>query len=400
MDYQAANEFMAKRLTMLTNKSSREIADSIPAKVRAQCFFSSRVAQWHVAKKIKEAADAVAHGELSVDEARVRLERWMDANRIGDKTGTRISNISSAARLNLILTQNAKMAAGVGRYQVARDPDIEERWPSWRYIAGYNPRHTHAVHDGKVYLKSDPFWASHYPPWDFGCNCDVEDSDESPITAPKDDGKPPESGFAFNPADAFGRFDLSTVTDADARFKIREDAEIEFGSQVEFEENGTTVKIIQRNFHTFEDEKLEPSSAWREKAPAAPEKNDAAEARSRLQKGFEVRSADGKKLEFGRKILDHWETEKNKSSPEIAGRLNKLDMAVETVLKPAEIWDQQTQTAYIQAFRKSGGGASGCLVFVGKDGGVRTYFPKDLNALDKARKGVSVKRFVEEKGTD
>ena len=58
----------------------------------------------------------------------------------------------------------------MGRYQVSRDPDIEERWPCRRYIAGHTPRGVHKALDGKVIRKDDPFWHSHYPPWDFNCN--------------------------------------------------------------------------------------------------------------------------------------------------------------------------------------------------------------------------------------
>lgn len=213
MKYDQANKWMDSRLNLLTNKNSRQIAADIPAKVRAQIFFSASVADARVLEKIREVTTAYFRGELGLSEARKRFAQWIDARGIGDPTDRRISNIASAGRIDLILSQQAKMGAAVGRYQVSRDPDIEERYPCWRYIAGHNPRPEHAALNGKVFRKDDPFWATHYPPWDFNCNCDVEDCDEPAQTPPKYDTKPPESGFQFDPAHAFERFDFSAIKD-------------------------------------------------------------------------------------------------------------------------------------------------------------------------------------------
>lgn len=193
----------------------------IPAKIRAQMFFSATVADARVLEKIREVTTAYFRGELGLSEARKRFAQWIDARGIGDPTDRRISNIASAGRIDLILSQQAKMGAAVGRYQVSRDPDIEERYPCWRYIAGHNPRPEHAALNGKVFRKDDPFWATHYPPWDFNCNCDVEDCDEPAQTPPKYDGNPPESGFQFDPAHAFEKFDYSLIKDPDLQDKAK-----------------------------------------------------------------------------------------------------------------------------------------------------------------------------------
>ena len=200
--------------------AAKQSAD-IPAKVRAQMFFSASVADARVLEKIREVTRAWFRGELGLAEARKRFAQWIDAPGIGDPRDRRMSNIASAARIDLILSQQAKMGAAVGRYQVSRDPDIEERYPCWRYIAGHNPRPEHAALDGKVFRKDDPFWATHYPPWDFNCNCDVEDCDEPAQTPPKYDGKPPESGFQFDPAHAFEEFDYDAIKDAELRANTR-----------------------------------------------------------------------------------------------------------------------------------------------------------------------------------
>ena len=227
MKYEAANEFLKKRLMLPTELHSKGIADALPPVVRAHCFFSARVAEARVLQQLRKVSDAFSRGDLGLAEARTQLQKWLDNKGIGDPSSAAITNISGSMRLNLILRQNAAMAAAVGRYQVSRDPDIEERWPSWKYITGSNPRPEHAALNGRIFLKSDPFWKTHYPPWDFGCNCDVEDSDEKPQTPPQ--MEPSASGYSFDPADAFREFDMSSIEDEKLRKRIEDQMRKKFG---------------------------------------------------------------------------------------------------------------------------------------------------------------------------
>lgn len=44
-------------------------------------------------------------------------------------------------------------------------------------------RHDHAIYDGIVRPKDDPFWNKHFPPCDWGCRCDAtEVGDDTPVT--------------------------------------------------------------------------------------------------------------------------------------------------------------------------------------------------------------------------
>lgn len=136
------------------------------------------------------------------------------------------------------------MAAAVGRYEVGRDPDVEKRWPSWRYISGPNPRDAHAALDGRVFRKSDPVWKRIYPPWEFNCNCDVEDCDDAPETArPEEYPAPPDSGFKFDPSDAFGSYDLASVQDPAVRAIAEERAAEKIGKMRQSPEKGEAARI-------------------------------------------------------------------------------------------------------------------------------------------------------------
>jgi hypothetical protein len=53
-------------------------------------------------------------------------------------------------------------------------------------------RDSHAALDGKVLPATDPFWDTHYPPWDFGCRCFVSAMTKGAAERMRDadDGKP------------------------------------------------------------------------------------------------------------------------------------------------------------------------------------------------------------------
>ncbi len=216
MNYDHANRFLKQRLNIAVTFGSRGISEKLAADIRAHCFLSAKVSEGRILQFLREMTDGYSSGESGLAEARERIKRYLERDFPGqyDREDPKITNLASTARLDLILRQNAAMAAAVGRYQVSRDPDVEERWPCWRYITGPNPRPEHAAYDGMVFAKSDPIWGRIYPPWDFNCNCDVEDCDAPAQRSPRLNNVPvPESGFAFDPAKAFEPFDADTIED-------------------------------------------------------------------------------------------------------------------------------------------------------------------------------------------
>ena len=234
MDFTAAKDYLEKRLNMPTDMTSRVISDEIPAQVRAHCFFSARVAESNVLERLRGISDSYGKGEIDLATARMKFKKWYDQKKPGERfaDGEGITNIASTMRLDLVMRQNAAMAAGVGRYQVSRDPAIEERWPCWRYITGPNARDAHAALDGKVFLKSDPIWNRIYPPWEFNCNCDVEDAELPEKGADKIAAEAvPESdsGFKFDPAEAFNRLDPALITDDELRKLAISELEKKYG---------------------------------------------------------------------------------------------------------------------------------------------------------------------------
>ena len=209
--YDARERWIKNRIALPTELSSRAIAERLMPKIRAQAFLSARVAEARIAEAIKEISDKYSMGEIEFAEARTALKRLAVGNNLDDGSSS-LKNLGSLARIDLILQQNALMAAAVGQYEAGMDPDIKERFPCWRYIAStaINPRDSHAKYSGMVFRKDDPIWHKIFPPWDFNCKCSVEDCDDEPMDSSKliPNGVP-DSGFAFDPAHAFEEFDVS-----------------------------------------------------------------------------------------------------------------------------------------------------------------------------------------------
>ena len=404
-------EWLARRREHPSARSSREWS-LVDPRIRAQTFFSARVAEARILSKIREISDQYSSGQMTLNTARSRLREWLASPEGGgyDLKNTALSNLASTARINLILRQNALMAAAVGQYEEETRSDNLELWPYWRYVHDKNgrsktPRDDHRALDGKIFRKDDPIWHQIFPPRGFNCRCGVEQVDEeaaeeaggvqngSGIQVPAG-----TDGFQFDPIDAFADIDLSRIEAPDLRNAAREELELELGDQVTQSSTFQMRVEPHAGYQSYTDVGLDRSREW-QNLPEPPPAIQPEEARARLEKGFSVQAGDGEEVTLGQSVLDHWEIEKNKGVADIKGRLARLDMAIATVENPVEVWQQDTQKAYVKLFEKPTGGKTGCAVFVRPDGKARTYFPKDPNGLDKCRKGISCISFIRQPET-
>ena len=127
------------------------------------------------------------------------------------------SPYASTARLQLILDQNRSMAKAAGDYARMYKPANLKVFPYVRYVASVgskNPRDTHQRYNGMIFDKRDPWLKTHWPPWDFGCKCQLEnltrqEAEEdgrimqmSPVEIAEKADRP-ASGFSFNPENVF-----------------------------------------------------------------------------------------------------------------------------------------------------------------------------------------------------
>ena len=306
MDYEAANKYLKRRLSVATTLGSGGISAAVDAQLRQRCFFSARVAEARVLRALRRISDAHSRGDLSLAEARTLLKRWLDREHPGerDPDDNRITNLGSTARLDLILRQNAAQAAAVGRYEVGMDPDIMEIWPNWRYVAHPDARPTHAALDGMIRPKTDPIWRRVFPPWDFNCRCDVEDEEGEATDPPGFRIETPESGYRFDPAEAL-RYSLDDVEDPETRKIAEEQIKLRFGGKLP---EAPEAKLKQR---------AKPAPAPKPLQESKPKAETPEEHRIRRQAQWEA-AYDKRRDAWHQSILDAG------GSREIAGELAEL----------------------------------------------------------------------------
>ena len=394
MEFTAAKDYLKKRLNMPTDMTSRVISEEIPSQVRAHCFFSARVAESNVLERLRGISDAYGNGEIDLATARMKFKKWYDQEKPGQRfeDGDGITNIGSTMRLDLVMRQNAAMAAGVGRYKVSRDPDIEERWPCWRYITGSNPRDAHAALDGKVFLKSDPVWHRIYPPWEFNCNCDVEDAELPEGGAEKIEAKAvPESdsGFRFDPAEAFRKIDLSLLDD-----QAKVDFELAYGGDFELDGKYAVLQPIPTSRISSKSLGLQSATTWTD-VPKAPRMIDPVAAETAIRNGFTIKDVKNDDVTINSQVIAHWGDKPTQGDRErdIEGRLRRLSWAIDTVEHPREIWTDIRQKTYMSVYLDDKSKKKGFIVAVKNTGVVNTYYIDGIKRVDLARKGVNVESF-------
>lgn len=152
-----------------------------------------------------ESADAVRRVRDIVSQ-RSEGKTWKEAREeiaavFYDKTGD-----YAKGRAEMILRINGNKAFAAARHAAAME--VAEFFPFWMYqtMTDGKERAEHQALNGKVLPYDDPFWDTHYPPWDWGCRCMVikmtaSQAGEKGIADPKKDPLPgpAQSGFSFDP---------------------------------------------------------------------------------------------------------------------------------------------------------------------------------------------------------
>ena len=177
-------------------------AEMLP-EIRARAFAVSGIEDMKQLHRIEEAIARIPEGG-DWKEARKEIAAELDGQ---------------AARAETVLRTNCFEAYAAARYRAAQaDKDVMP-YLVYHCVGDDRVRPEHRALDGTVLPVDDPFWETHYPPWDWGCRCTVSgmtqlEHDEE-MAAAKDGGdtafkfptqaqlaKIPgaaPSGFSFNP---------------------------------------------------------------------------------------------------------------------------------------------------------------------------------------------------------
>lgn len=138
----------------------RSILDQMIPEVRGRAF---AVAGLEDLNRVRRINDALAKIPAGGD--------WKEARKtISEELG---GGVGSNRRAETIIKTNVFQAYSSARYrkQIA-DKDIMP-YLVYHSVGDGNSRPSHQALDGVILPVDDPFWRTHYPPWDFGCRCTV-----------------------------------------------------------------------------------------------------------------------------------------------------------------------------------------------------------------------------------
>ncbi|MGN0832596.1 MAG: phage minor head protein [Kiritimatiellia bacterium] len=177
----------------------------LPEQLKQRAFTVAGIEQMDVLRRIRNAIAKLPEG-ASWDEARKEI-----AAEISPFVGSGDAKTDAKAaklRADFLLRTHGFQAYAVSRHQ--QQMATVRSHPYWQYetVGDSRVRAGHAKLDGKVLRADDPWWKTHYPPWDWGCRCivhalDEEDAQEIGISEHKDMPTPERSdSYRFDPSDA------------------------------------------------------------------------------------------------------------------------------------------------------------------------------------------------------
>ena len=109
------DSYISRKVNMPTDLGHGALVSQVSPQIKAQAFFSARVAEARILERLRSVSDQYSRGEIGLGEARNALKDFLKAEGYNPhKAG--LKNLASTARLNLILKQNAAMAHAAGEW--------------------------------------------------------------------------------------------------------------------------------------------------------------------------------------------------------------------------------------------------------------------------------------------
>ena len=190
---------------------------NLPPQLKQRAFTVAGIEQLDALQRIRDAVAKLPEG-ASWDEAKNEIAAEISPFVGGDMKAAR-------AKAEFTLRIHGAQVYAVARHQ--QQMGVVGRFPYWQYetVGDSRVRPGHAALDGKVLRADDPWWKTHYPPWDWGCRCivnalDEEDALDIGVTDSADMPTPGRSeSFTFDASDASGELDMLVKNrdDADCR---------------------------------------------------------------------------------------------------------------------------------------------------------------------------------------
>lgn len=190
----------------------------LPDQLKQRAFAVAGIEELDAVRKIRDAVAKLPQG-ANWDEAKKKIAEVMSTYTGGDMKAAK-------ARAEHTLRIQGFQAYAVARHQ--QQMSTVGSHPYWMYetVGDNRVRAGHAALDGKVLRADDPWWKTHYPPWDWGCRCvvialDEEDAQEFGISKSGDMPWPDRSEtYSFDPSNASISLDQIAANRSDEDMRI------------------------------------------------------------------------------------------------------------------------------------------------------------------------------------
>jgi SPP1 gp7 family putative phage head morphogenesis protein len=138
---------------------ARSVFDQLLPELRGRVFTVSGVEAANVMQRVQDSIASIAEGET-----------WDDAK--GDIIAELDPFLGSGAdrRAELLLRTHGFQAFQASNWRVAHEDD-DTTHLQYLTMEDDRVRESHAALDGIILPKDDPFWQTHFPPWEWGCRC-------------------------------------------------------------------------------------------------------------------------------------------------------------------------------------------------------------------------------------
>lgn len=168
--FQAQIDYLRQKLRLPTQRW-----DDIQSAAHDRAFVVAGAAKADLLADLHQAVIKSAEGGAGLSAFRkdfkaiVARHGWTGWTGEGTKEG-------EAWRTRVIYQTNMATSYAAGRRAQMSDPEVLKLRPYWRYIHSdgvLNPRPQHLAWHGLTLRHDHPFWATHYPPCGWGCQCRV-----------------------------------------------------------------------------------------------------------------------------------------------------------------------------------------------------------------------------------
>lgn len=161
---------------MIRNKPAvlREVFARLIPEIKARAFTIAGVASADVLQEVRNRIADLPEGadwNKVKKDVLAKISPWLVTAEDSDERAKQEGD--ARRRAELLLRTHAFQAYQAAHWQALTE--TKAAFPFWRYVTAgdANVRQSHAALNGLVLPADSPFWRDHFPPWDWGCRCDV-----------------------------------------------------------------------------------------------------------------------------------------------------------------------------------------------------------------------------------